>query len=188
MDEFAQTRGVDDLFDDEIIPVAPSEIEVEYTDDIAPYDPPQPESITPTPPQDTTHFDRNAGQYRRRGNGRGRGPRGGVYTRGSKSTGNGNRDNNNKQEEGGEPTSTATVTPTAPVTNHESGGNQSDKEATPVSGTEAAEADDADAQSKEPVKPKVPAVRGDRSGTGGVKKVGLTSYCFLGCLIREGTS
>lgn len=165
MDEFAQTRGVDDLFDDEIIPVAPSQVEVEYTEDIAPYEVLETELHTPTPPQDTTSADRGAGQYRRRGNGRGRGPRGGTYTRGTKPARTGNRDNN-KQDEGGEPSTTKN--------NAESGENQPVKDQSPVGAAEAAEGNEGDrqdAESKELAKPKVPAVRGDRSGTGGVKKV-----------------
>ncbi|KMU83793.1 hypothetical protein CIHG_01576 [Coccidioides immitis H538.4] len=155
MDEFAQTRGVDDLFDDEIIPVAPSQVEVEYTDDVQPYDAAQPDAVSPQAPQEPTPVDRNGGQYnRRRGNGGGRGPRGGLYVRGAKSTATVNR----QQDE------------TESTVNHESTSNQSDKEQAPAGATELTGADGGDPKQKEVVKPKVPAVRGDRSGTGGIKK------------------
>ncbi|KMP01286.1 hypothetical protein DIZ76_011287 [Coccidioides immitis] len=159
MDEFAQTRGVDDLFDDEIIPVAPSQVEVEYTDDVQPYDAAQPDAVSPQAPQEPTPVDRNGGQYnRRRGNGGGRGPRGGLYVRGAKSTATVNR----QQDE------------TESTVNHESTSNQSDKEQAPAGATELTGADGGDPKQKEVVKPKVPAVRGDRSGTGGIKKPRLT--------------
>ncbi|EGC49341.1 conserved hypothetical protein [Histoplasma capsulatum var. duboisii H88] len=36
MDEFAQTRGVDDLFDDEIVPLPAEEVEIEYHSELEP--------------------------------------------------------------------------------------------------------------------------------------------------------
>ncbi|KAJ0417826.1 hypothetical protein BJY00DRAFT_195619 [Aspergillus carlsbadensis] len=162
MDEFAQTRGGDDLFDDEIIPVT-----VEEQQQPPPVQqqqpPPEPlaakEAVTAavvdrdTTPATTDAPPRPRGE--RRGRGRGRGGRGG---RGAQNAGPRRSDGpKSKIEEGTAETESQNgedKTTEAPVEKAEQSSNE-----------EAAAPADA---------PRVPAVRGDRSATGGVKKPKLT--------------
>ncbi|KAL3430432.1 hypothetical protein BDV09DRAFT_202196 [Aspergillus tetrazonus] len=172
LDEFAQTRGADDLFDDEIIPVSAEEQQTIIE--------PEPESQAQTQAQSEPHQAVNEKDIERdretsstpvysdgarsrggdrRGRGRGRGGRG----RGARDSGLGSGprrpnwalndpgdtgvENGTKAREGEEK---ATETPAA------------EKEEPGQEDNNAAEA------------PRVPAVRGDRSATGGVKKPKLT--------------
>ncbi|EEP76420.1 predicted protein [Uncinocarpus reesii 1704] len=156
MDEFAQTRGVDDLFDDEIVPVVPSQAQVEYTEDVPSYNPSQPDAAPSQVPPEPARTDR-----RKRGNGKTRGTRGGLYSRGGKANGPVNRNDNQTESE-----------PSA--TTNGLASSQPDKETAPATGPEAAPENNDELQAKDAVKPKVPAVRGDRSATGGIKKPKLT--------------
>lgn len=164
VDEFAQTRGGDDLFDDEIIPVSTEEqaqsgIEPQEntTAEKSPGDgggqavPAQtPHAQTPPP--------RPRGGERGRGRGKGRG-RGGRGTSGQGRAEGGSR--GNKPSEG------------AAETEGGDGAEDSAREKP----EKAADEDDAASDSKAPSasngneSPRVPAVRGDRSATGGIKKV-----------------
>ncbi|KAL3470757.1 hypothetical protein BJX99DRAFT_238858 [Aspergillus californicus] len=173
MDEFAQTRGADDLFDDEIIPVAPEEQVIpppepqsqplsqpqtqvmEYpeigtgagaSDPVADYEP-------ATIPAPVDAQPRSRGE--RRGRGRGRGGRGrGAQQGPGQRRSDGSR--NRPEDFAAEPeiqTGEATEGPA------EAPGDEVED---PSKEDAAAEA------------PRVPAVRGDRSATGGVKKPKLT--------------
>ncbi|KAL2870331.1 uncharacterized protein BJX67DRAFT_345244 [Aspergillus lucknowensis] len=157
LDEFAQTRGADDLFDDEIIPVAAEE-------------PQQP--LQPTPPEPqvveepvTTADGRESTPARtetptrprggeRRGRGRGRGRSG----RGAQNSGQKRSDGPKSKTDDG-----------AAEPEAQDGEDKSSE--TPGEKTEQTSSEDATAPAEAP---RVPAVRGDRSATGGVKKPKLT--------------
>ncbi|KAL4971105.1 uncharacterized protein BDV14DRAFT_194883 [Aspergillus stella-maris] len=176
LDEFAQTRGADDLFDDEIIPVSAEEqttvVEVEPSIQAPP--PPEPaqapvqtaavtESLsklqvdeTPARETETTPIPdapRSRGGEKR-GRGRGRGGRG--HGRGARDSGSRRSDDARSK-----PDEVATETETRD-------GEEIAGEVATNKNEEVAQ-DDAAADV-----PRVPAVRGDRSATGGVKKPKLT--------------
>ncbi|RAL17351.1 uncharacterized protein BO97DRAFT_5106 [Aspergillus homomorphus CBS 101889] len=175
MDEFAQTRGGDDLFDDEIIPVTAEQQQQEQqslqTEDLHDYQQSFEESITTTTagyendlsPQGRTEIPTRPRGAERRGRGRGRGGRGGR--RGSQNTGrrgdaNVRINHNNHQRSAEGPGEGA----------GEEGENKS-----PVEETAAAERETEQQAGEKPAEgPRVPAVRGDRSATGGIKKPKLT--------------
>ncbi|KAL4929045.1 uncharacterized protein BDV17DRAFT_262639 [Aspergillus undulatus] len=170
LDEFAQTRGADDLFDDEITPVSAEEQQVVV--EIEPQAPSQPEpqpdnqsgtetkveeAVTPavsreaelTPSQSPP---RSRGGERR-GRGRGRGGRGGR----------GGRDSVSKRSDGAKNKAEEGVTESEAPEAEENGAE------TTAQKTEELGQEDPSAEA-----PRVPAVRGDRSATGGVKKPKLT--------------
>lgn len=161
VDEFAQTRGGDDLFDDEIIPVATEEqvqTEVQPQGE-APEK--QLETTSQTVPAQTPTRPRGAEKGRGRGRGRGRGGRGAS---------------GNQRSEGGAKTNK----PAEDVIETEGGDSVEDSaREKPEKGPE--KDDDAASDSKAPSasngseSPRVPAVRGDRSATGGIRKVGFGS-------------
>lgn len=156
MDEFAQTRGADDLFDDEIVPVPAEEqpqpeVQVEEQP-VATVD-----TATPSPPADTPARPRG-GEKRSRGRGRGRGGRGGPQNPGQRrpdATSRAKSVDSAAQNESETAEESARDTPDV--------AEQEDKSET------AADKSAAGAEG-----PRVPAVRGDRSATGGVKKPKLT--------------
>ncbi|KAE8151387.1 hypothetical protein BDV25DRAFT_152718 [Aspergillus avenaceus] len=155
IDEFAQTRGGDDLFDDEIIPVA-AEAHV----------PPEVQALeenvatltldTQSPPTHTEQSSRSrGGEKRGRGRGKGRG------RRASHSSGS-------KRGDGAPRTKSADETAQTE--------KKSEDSATPEV-TEESKKEDATTDPKPSAEangPRVPAVRGDRSATGGLKKPKLT--------------
>ncbi|RAH55329.1 hypothetical protein BO85DRAFT_83067 [Aspergillus piperis CBS 112811] len=159
MDEFAQTRGGDDLFDDEIVPVPAVEQQPEPEVHTEPAPAPVVESDAPPPARTDTPSSRSRGGERRgRGRGRGRGGRG-SHNGGRRGDGavknkpvESAPEHENKNEEGSTPESPAE-------------GDQNGKEETTASDPKQAAA---------PEGPRVPAVRGDRSATGGLKKPKLT--------------
>ncbi|KAL2822836.1 hypothetical protein BDW59DRAFT_101349 [Aspergillus cavernicola] len=152
LDEFAQTRGADDLFDDEIIPVAANEqpppetqvLDEEPVATVVDHEIAPAHTDTPTRPR--------GGERRGRGKGRGRGGRG-AQSAGSRRSG-GPRD---KSED-------AITEPEA----------RNEEETAPESPGDNAEQPEDTAASASAEAPRVPAVRGDRSATGGVKKPKLT--------------
>lgn len=161
MDEFAQTRGADDLFDDEIVPVSAEEQQVQ-TEIIAPELEPEPQQGH-VPEAVVVEKDTSRGDPPQRGHGgeRGRGRRG-------RGRGRGGRQSDQKRSESSSRKKKNADAPTADVRNAVSKAETPDgsKEQTPVEEgiAEEAEANSADAQ-------RVPAVRGDRSATGGLRKV-----------------
>ena len=139
MDEFAQTRGVDDLFDDEIIPVAaeeqaPAEIEVAETVE------------TQDEGAQTVHSDA-PNQLHGQGTQRARKRGAPLWQRGQ------GRASNSRSSRSADNPETQTVNSTERTTQ--------ENEIVPPPGRSA----DTLANKH------VPAVRGDRSGTGGVRKV-----------------
>ncbi|KAJ5835839.1 hypothetical protein N7447_001865 [Penicillium robsamsonii] len=166
MDEFAQTRGADDLFDDEIIPIS-TEQQHAQTEVATPapepesqeiHAPEKPVSEQPTPRGETPQ--RGRGERGRGRRGRGKGGRGG-------------RDSEQKRSESS-PRKKSPVNAPA-VDAREAGASKPEKPAERKEQTGVVEegngedpaANGAEAQ-------RVPAVRGDRSATGGLRKPKLT--------------
>lgn len=157
IDQFAQTRGADDLFDDEIIPVSAEE-QVPSVD-------PTPAPVTEEniaalerdapPPAPRAETPRSRGGERR-GRGRGRG-----------------RARQASRKRGGDGGSQAKSTENSSVPEQEKNGDQESKHDAPAEPTaeDPNKEDGASVDTKETDGPRVPAVRGDRSATGGVRKV-----------------
>lgn len=177
MDEFAQTRGADDLFDDEIIPVSAEEQQAQVEVVVAAEPEPEPAprqeetTIEKQPPTrgDTSHRDRGGDRDRGRGRGRGQGQGQG------RGKGRGLQDSrwaDNKPaeksprlkgpktaKEPGTPKQTEPTTPDKPKAGLAEAAGQDDE----------GQGEDSVSNGTEPQR--VPAVRGDRSATGGVRKV-----------------
>lgn len=165
MDEFAQTRGADDLFDDEIIPItaeeqqAQSEVVVPEPDrepipqEEAPVIEKQPSPRRETPPRG-----RGGERGRARGSGRGRGqgkPRGGL-----------------EDSRFADPKPASSPRRKGPTKTPEPSATSEAKAASPEKPQDAAKEETVeDEEGNGTEAPRVPAVRGDRSATGGVRKV-----------------
>lgn len=154
-DEFAQTRGADDLFDDEIIPV--SDDQRNQTEVIAPE--PEPEKDVHIP--ETANVEKpSRGDAPQRG-------RGGERGRGRRNRGRrGGRESDQRRSES---SSRKKTQPNAAAVNARDASPMPDKaeESKDQPAAEEGNGDEsaaADAQ-------RVPAVRGDRSATGGLRKV-----------------
>ncbi|THC95923.1 hypothetical protein EYZ11_004609 [Aspergillus tanneri] len=158
VEEFAQTRGGDDLFDDEIIPVSAevhAQPEVQVTEEtVAPVD------SDPQPARVDTPSRVRGGDRRGRGRGRGRGRRG-------------SQNSSQRRSDGAQRPKSADTAPQLENKGLESSihnpandnADQSNHDDHATSDTKPSVGADA---------PKVPAVRGDRSATGGLKKPKLT--------------
>jgi hypothetical protein len=184
MDEFAQTRGVDELFDDEIVPIIPQEVAYaqpeSYGNIQESNDPPlSEEAVQGAQYQNqrepiSDHRIRGSGSSRghaekSRGRGRSSG-RGGGRGKDAGSSGQPNGRERSRPAEGqGKPGASTTLATAREQTQSEA------KKNGPASGNEdeasSTEATSATRKPNEPETPRVFAVRGDRSGTGGVKKV-----------------
>ncbi|OOQ83524.1 hypothetical protein PEBR_34452 [Penicillium brasilianum] len=190
MDEFAQTRGADDLFDDEIIPVSAEEQQAQAEAVVAPADPepePEPEPVPrqeepvmkkQQPPRgEASH--RGHGGDRDRGRGRGRGGQSQAQGRAQpQGKGRGLQDSQwadkKPAEKSPRPKGPKAAKEPAPVkqtepatpTQTESGPTEETVQADEAQGEETT-GNGTEAQ-------RVPAVRGDRSATGGVRKPKLT--------------
>ncbi|GCB20652.1 hypothetical protein AAWM_03537 [Aspergillus awamori] len=158
MDEFAQTRGGDDLFDDEIVPVPAAEQQPQPEVHAEPSPAPVVESDAQPARTDTPSSRSRGAERRGRGRGRGRGGRG-SHNGGRRGEGpvknkpvESAPEHENKSGEGS--------TPETPAE-----GDQNGKEETTAADPKQAAAAEG---------PRVPAVRGDRSATGGLKKPKLT--------------
>lgn len=161
MDEFAQTRGDDDLFDDEIVPVS-----VEEQTEVVIHEPepvPQEEPVVekqPPPRGDTPQRGRGKDRSRGRGQGRGKGGRGLQDSRWAepervespRSNGPAQTPESDTSRKG------EAAVPDKP---HEEAQDQNEQEEQDKAGILIA-------NGAEPQR--VPAVKGDRSATGGVKK------------------
>jgi hypothetical protein len=189
MDEFAQSRGDDDLFDDEIIPIESSSPTQQATTQLSQVtlSAQQVEHASDTfnPPQD--HIQKPASQQQsHRGRGRGRGnPRGrGPSTRGPVPT-----DTSNLSLRGGQGLNNSKWSTQPPKAKRSDSSQEQPPqapEATAVTAQEpsqpsndsAAQVEDGAAPSTAPsglsAKARPPAVRGDRSSTGGFAKPKLT--------------
>ncbi|KAL2012351.1 hypothetical protein VTN00DRAFT_5069 [Thermoascus crustaceus] len=166
IDEFAQTRGVDDLFDDEIIPV-PAEQQQQQFEDVR--DSGQEKVEHDTQREDGDAPQRFRGGERGRGRGRGRGGRGG---RASHDRGPNRAETNLKSKQG------ENVTEVTDKDADNAAQSQGDKTAEETKGKTGSEATTSPSKSSGAsnghAPPRVQAVRGDRSGTGGIKKPKLT--------------
>ncbi|KAJ5646915.1 hypothetical protein N7490_003287 [Penicillium lividum] len=179
MDEFAQTRGADDLFDDEIIPVSAEEQDAQ-TEVVVVVEP------EPTPPQENTPVEKAPS------------PRGEPSPRGDSSQ-RGRGRGRPKQGRSLQDSRWADPKPaeSAPRKKTPANGENTPKKKTPVNVTEPKVSSDPapveavdkrpeekaqstpDEESKKeatngPESQRVPAVRGDRSATGGLRKAKLT--------------
>lgn len=182
MDEFAQTRGADDLFDDEIIPVTAEEQQAQTEAVVS-----EPELQASAETSQTSHggpavaerppwshgetLQRGRGGSRGRGRRRGRGKRelGGLqdsifadHKRSESPQGNHKDKGPSKvTESGGNPETDETATTNALQDGEKDQSGQEEEGKVEMLSTTAAEPQ------------RVPAVRGDRSATGGIKKVRL---------------
>lgn len=172
MDQFAQTRGADDLFDDEIIPISTEEQQAQ-TEVIAPEPEPESQEVqVPEKPAPEQPVPRGETPQRGRGGERGRGRRG----RGK--GGRGGRESEQKRSESSPRKKNPVKVPAADAREAGAAKSKPEKTEKPVEPKEPKEETDtveegngedlaangADAQ-------RVPAVRGDRSATGGLRKV-----------------
>lgn len=165
-DEFAQTRGADDLFDDEIIPISGNQEIQHVTETTTEQEQQQQPTDTATQqPAPTSRRNRGHGRGaahadggRGRGRGRGRG-------------GRGSSDAGPRKEAAAKETTTEAV--------------ETPKEIEPtekkddIAGEEKKEEDTEGKTATKTDSARVPAVRGDRSGTGGIKKVSQRSSKFF---------
>lgn len=183
MDEFAQTRGADDLFDDEIIPVSAEEqqAQAEVAEVAAePESAPRQEEpvVEKQPPSrgDTSHRGRGGDRDRDRGRGRGRGQ---GQSRGQgPAKGRGLQDSQWADKKPAEK-SPRPKAPKAPKAAKEPATTKQPEPATPAQPEagpseqagqdDEVQGEDITGNGTEPQR--VPAVRGDRSATGGIRKV-----------------
>lgn len=170
MDEFAQTRGVDDLFDDEIIPVSAEEQQAQTEVVI-----PEPESESEPVPQEEKSVienqpspraetpQRGRGGERGRGRGRGRG-KGGRGLQDSKFADPkwAESPRNQRAAKTREPEASPDARAPTPDQSQDAVKDQAGQD-------EEGQGETLIANEAEPQR--VPAVRGDRSATGGVRKV-----------------
>lgn len=172
MDEFAQTRGADDLFDDEIIPVSAEEQQAQ-TEVVVPEPEPKPEPvpqeekpvIEKQPPPRGETPQRGRGGERGRGRGRGRGQ--GKPSRGLEDSRFADpKPAQNTRRKGPAKTPEPAATPEAKAALPEKPQEAPKEQAVQ---DEEVKGDSLVANGAEPQR--VPAVRGDRSATGGVRKV-----------------
>lgn len=179
MDEFAQTRGADDLFDDEIIPVSAEEQQVQ-TEVVEPEVEPIPQEDFPrvekpaSPRGETPQKGRGGERGRGRGRGRGKGGRGGRESQSAdqkraesaprKTESAPRKNGTSKSGLEGSRWATAEESPEKPQEAEKEKDQPTQED---ESKSEAASNADVTDQSR------VPAVRGDRSATGGVRKVSI---------------
>lgn len=188
MDEFAQTRGADDLFDDEIIPVSAEEQEVQteviVPEVVAPAPQAQEESprVEKTAPArgETPQRGRGGERGRGRGRGRGKGGRGGRESQPAEQKRPESAPRKNGAAKSGlEGSRWATVEESSEKPQEvekEKEKEQEQEQTKEKEKDQPAEEEDsktevASADGTEPAR--VPAVRGDRSATGGVRKVSM---------------
>ncbi|EEQ32209.1 hypothetical protein McanMca71_005408 [Microsporum canis] len=192
MDEFAQTRGVDDLFDDDVVPVAsqPQPVDEPVREPEAESYPSVPPREAPAGPQSPPAQEQAQQQdaapshpRKRIGNSRARG-RGNGFSRRLKpdntitttTTTTGTSDKPGEQPAAHpvlveQQAADAEASPQVKQHDEESPA-EAERENKAGDSNEDAVADGE--QSKEPAAQKVPAVRGDRSRTGGLRKPKLT--------------
>lgn len=174
MDEFAQTRGADDLFDDEIIPVSAEEQQAQ-TEVVIPEPEPVPQEEQPViekqpPPRgDTPQRGRGKDRGRGRGQGRGKGGRGLQDSRWADSE-RAESPRSRGPAKTPEPDTGRKTEAATPDKPHEEPKDQTGQE-------EEGKGEVLIANGAEPQR--VPAVKGDRSATGGVRKVCSRSNSYV---------
>lgn len=216
VDQFAQTRGDDDLFDDEIIPISTTDMAAEAGEDVitqqmeqmelqqqiaepvAPdmsADPPAPVAMT-----DSIGREQEGGYnggYRSRGSARGNKRGRGDTEMGREGRGRrgGGKNYPHAQKTQPSPTPPTSQGQAQSRDNEGSGGLErgdgaaaagegqdapsSTPEAQNSGGNDKEEARDSNGNENDAGTPKVQSVRGDRSATGGIKKVGHPLYVAL---------
>lgn len=165
MDQFAQTRGADDLFDDEIIPVS-AEQQQAQTEVISPEPKPELQEAhaheKPTPDQPSPR-----GETPQRG-------RGGERGRGRRARGKGGRGGRESEQKQSRSSSRKKAPVNASVADAREAGAPKPEKAgeskEQIASVEEGNDEEPSANGSEV--PRVPAVRGDRSATGGLRKVG----------------
>ncbi|CAI7650815.1 unnamed protein product [Penicillium palitans] len=175
MDQFAQTRGADDLFDDEIIPISTEEQQAQ-TEVITPEPEPESQEIqVPEKPAPEQPVPRGETPQRGRGGERGRGRRG----RGK--GGRGGRESEQKRSESSPRKKNPINAPAADAREPGASKPKPEKTDKPVEPKEpkeetdtVEEGDGEDLAANGAEAQRVPAVRGDRSATGGLRKPKLT--------------
>ncbi|KAJ5383631.1 hypothetical protein N7517_001542 [Penicillium concentricum] len=171
MDQFAQTRGADDLFDDEIIPISTEQQQAQTEVATPEPEPESQETHVPEKPVPEQPIPRGETPQRGRGE-RGRGERG-RGRRGRGKGGRGGRESEQKRSESSPRKKTPVNAPAADV--REAAASKPEKTIEPKEHTgpiEEGNGEDATANGAEAQR--VPAVRGDRSATGGLRKPKLT--------------
>lgn len=156
VDEFAQTRGADDLFDDEIIPITGDQ-EIQHVTETS-AEPEQQQQPTETATQEPAPTSR-----RQRGHGRGAHDGGRGRGRGRGRGGRGSADMGPKRE--------AVVAKEGTTEGVEAPKDVDTTEKKEDTATEEKKEEDAEGKAAKTENGRVQAVRGDRSGTGGIKKV-----------------
>ncbi|KAJ5537319.1 hypothetical protein N7513_010505 [Penicillium frequentans] len=170
MDEFAQTRGADDLFDDEIIPVSAEEQNVQTEVVVVPEsEPTPPQEITPPEKQPSPRGEPSQrGDNSQRGRGRGGQAKQGRSLQDSRWADPKPAENTSRKKKTPVNVAEPKVTPAAPPAETAEKRPEAEKpQSTPDEESKKDSANGPDAQ-------RVPAVRGDRSATGGLRKAKLT--------------
>lgn len=180
IDEFAQTRGADDLFDDEIIPVS-AEQQQAQTEVVSPEPEPEPipapaptsqeerSSVEKQPPPRAETPQRGRGGDRGRGRGRGRGkPAQGLSESRFADPAYFESPPRNKapRNKSSKPTAEPEPAPEARDVSPEKTQDGTKDQEAPKEDDKGEDLNGTDAEPQ-----RVPAVRGDRSATGGVRKV-----------------
>ncbi|KAJ5129482.1 uncharacterized protein N7515_005521 [Penicillium bovifimosum] len=167
MDEFAQTRGADDLFDDEIIPISAEEQQTQTEVIAHEPEPEQQEVPVPEEPAPEQPIPRGETPQRGRGGERGRGRRGrGKGARGG-------RESEQKRSESSSRKKSSAQSPASDVRRGST--SKGEKSAEPKEQPGPVEEGNGEEQSSNGAEAqRVPAVRGDRSATGGLRKPKLT--------------
>ncbi|KAJ5669790.1 hypothetical protein N7462_010860 [Penicillium macrosclerotiorum] len=174
MDGFAQTRGADDLFDDEIIPVSAEEQQAQTEVVVIPEADPEPVPQAQGPVIEQQPFPRGDTPQRGRGGDRGRGRgRGGARGKG----GRGLQESQWAEKKPAESAPRnkapkASIEPKVPATEAVTPDKPQDSAKDQAAQEEDAKGEVQPTNGAEPQR--VPAVRGDRSATGGVRKPKLT--------------
>ncbi|KAF3400600.1 hypothetical protein DPV78_005023 [Talaromyces pinophilus] len=162
VDEFAQTRGADDLFDDEIIPITGDQ-EIQHVTETSAEPEPQQNQQQQQQPTETATQEPAPTSRRQRGHGRGVHDGGRGRGRGRGRGGRGSADTGPKRE--------AVVVKEGTTEAVEAPKEVDTTEKSDDVATEEKKEEDAEGKAAKTENARVQAVRGDRSGTGGIKKV-----------------
>jgi len=167
MDEFAQTRGADDLFDDEIIPVSAEEQNVQTEVVVIPEsEPAPPQEITPPEKQPSPRGEPSQrGDHSQRGRGRGGQAKQGRSLQDSRWADPKPAESTPRKKKTPVNVAEPKITAAAPPAETAEKRPETEKpQSTPDEESKKDSTNGPEAQ-------RVPAVRGDRSATGGLRKV-----------------
>lgn len=163
VDEFAQTRGADDLFDDEIIPITGDQ-EIQHVTETSVE--PELQHQQQLQPTDTATQQPAPASRRNRGHGRGAHDGGRGRGRGRGRGGRGSSDSGPKREPVVKENATEAVETAKDVDTTEKKDDVAEEK----------NEEDAEGKAAKTENARVQAVRGDRSGTGGIKKVRFKTH------------